>query len=104
MTGKVWENARNVAIVGPYSSGKTTLLESLLALGGAISRKGSIKEGNTVGDSAAEARERQMQSARVPSARETCPRPLEPIRYHVPPQSQRVAGRGFLETILPSSK
>jgi elongation factor G len=50
----------NVGIVGPYLSGKTTLLESLLAVTGAISRKGSVKEGNTVGDSAAEARSRQM--------------------------------------------
>jgi elongation factor G len=50
----------NVAIVGPYLAGKTTLLESLLAVTGAISRKGSIKEGNTIGDSAAEARSRQM--------------------------------------------
>jgi elongation factor G len=50
----------NVAIVGPYLSGKTTLLESLLAVTGAISRKGSIKEGNTIGDSAAEARSRNM--------------------------------------------
>ena len=50
----------NVAIVGPYLAGKTTLLESLLAVTGAISRKGSIKEGNTIGDSTAEARLRQM--------------------------------------------
>jgi elongation factor G len=50
----------NVAIVGPYLAGKTTLLESLLAVTGAISRKGSIKEGNTIGDSTAEARSRQM--------------------------------------------
>lgn len=51
---------RNIAIVGPYASGKTTLLESLLYVTGAISRKGSVREGNTVGDSSAEARDRQM--------------------------------------------
>ncbi|MGB8702503.1 MAG: elongation factor G [Thermosynechococcaceae cyanobacterium] len=51
---------RNVAIVGPYSSGKTTLLESLLHVTGVINRRGSVKNGNTVGDASAEARARQM--------------------------------------------
>jgi elongation factor G len=51
---------RCAALVGPYLSGKTSLLESILARAGAITRKGTIKEGNTVGDSAPEARERQM--------------------------------------------
>ena len=51
---------RNIALVGPYSSGKTTLLESLLHVTNVTTRKGSIKEGNTVGDATAEARERQM--------------------------------------------
>jgi elongation factor G len=51
---------RNVAIVGPYGSGKTTLLESLLFVSGAIGRKGQVKEGNMVGDSTPEARDRQM--------------------------------------------
>jgi elongation factor G len=50
----------NVGIVGPYLSGKTTLLESLLAVTGAISRKGNIKDGNTVGDTSAESRIRNM--------------------------------------------
>lgn len=53
---------RCAAIVGPYTSGKTTLLESLLFVTGAIQRKGSLKEGNMVGDSAPEARARQMSS------------------------------------------
>lgn len=51
---------RNVAIVGPYLSGKTSLLESLLFVTGATSRKGNIKDGNTVGDAIAEARDRTM--------------------------------------------
>jgi len=51
---------RCAAIVGPYLTGKTTLLESLLFATGAINRKGSAREGNTVGDSAAEARARKM--------------------------------------------
>ncbi|HEY9872012.1 MAG TPA: elongation factor G [Candidatus Obscuribacterales bacterium] len=60
MNEKVISGTRNVAIVGPYLSGKTTLLESLLFVTGAISRKGSVKDGNTVGDNAAEARDRHM--------------------------------------------
>lgn len=60
MNEKVISATRNVAIVGPYLSGKTTLLESLLFVTGAISRKGSMKDGNTVGDAAIEARDRQM--------------------------------------------
>ncbi|MDH6062375.1 elongation factor G [Umezakia ovalisporum] len=60
MNKKVKSGARNVAIVGPYLSGKTTLLESLLFVSGAISRQGNVKDGNTVGDSAAESRNRHM--------------------------------------------
>lgn len=60
MNEKVGTSSRNVAVVGPYLSGKTTLLESLLFVTGAISRKGSVKERNTVADSSTEARDRQM--------------------------------------------
>ena len=42
--------ARCAVIVGPYTSGKTTLLESMLFQSGAIHRKGSVVAGNTVGD------------------------------------------------------
>ena len=70
-TGSVGGNmpdVRNVAIVGPSLSGKTTLLESMLFVSGAIARKGTVKDGNTVGDSAPEARTRQM-STEVSGAR-----------------------------------
>ncbi|ELR96806.1 elongation factor G [Gloeocapsa sp. PCC 73106] len=60
MKQKAAVNIRNVALVGPYSSGKTTLLESLLFVTGKLNRKGTVKEGNTVGDSSPEAREHQM--------------------------------------------
>ena len=59
---------RNVAIVGPSLSGKTTLMEAMLFATGAIGRKGSVKESNTVGDASPEARERQM-STEVSAAR-----------------------------------
>ena len=51
---------RCAALVGPYLTGKTTLLESLLSVTGALNRKGTVKEGNTVGDAAGEARARKM--------------------------------------------
>src|SRR6476469_9431784 len=60
MNEKVISGTRNVAIVGPYLSGKTTLLESLLFVTGAITRKGRTSDGNTVGDSSTEARDRHM--------------------------------------------
>ena len=51
---------RCVALVGPYGGGKTTLLESILWVTGAIQRKGSVPAKNTVGDASPEARNRQM--------------------------------------------
>ena len=49
---------RTVALVGPYLSGKTTLLEAILFITDAIHRKGTAKEANMTGDSSPEARER----------------------------------------------
>ncbi len=52
--------ARCAVIVGPYTSGKTTLAEALLYQAGAIPRKGSVPQGNTIGDGSPEARAREM--------------------------------------------
>ena len=49
-----------IALTGPFASGKTTLLEAILARTGAITRQGTIAEKNTVGDASPEARAHQM--------------------------------------------
>src|SRR5580698_9524408 len=41
---------RNVAFVGPHHSGKTTLVEALLAHLHAVSRRGSVADGTTTTD------------------------------------------------------
>ena len=60
MSGNSQSTPRVAAIVGPYLSGKTSLMESLLFVAGALPRKGTVKEGNTVGDASLEAKARQM--------------------------------------------
>lgn len=47
---------RCIALVGPFASGKTSLLEAILARTGAITRQGRAKDGNMVGDASSEAR------------------------------------------------
>lgn len=54
------ERSRVAALVGPRLAGKTTLLEALLHASDAIPRKGSVKDGSSVGDAGEEARARQM--------------------------------------------
>ncbi len=52
--------ARCIALVGPYQSGKTTLLEALLFRTGAIPRQGKIIDKSTIGDASPEARSHTM--------------------------------------------
>ena len=51
---------RCIALVGPFQSGKTTLLEAILARTGAIQRQGTVDAGSTVGDASKEARHHHM--------------------------------------------
>jgi elongation factor G len=51
---------RAIALVGPFASGKTTLLEAILARTGVVGRQGATAEKNTVGDGSPEARAHQM--------------------------------------------
>ena len=60
MSGSTSSTPRVAALVGPYLSGKTSLMESLLFVAGGLPRKGSVKEGNTVGDASAESKARSM--------------------------------------------
>lgn len=58
--GQPARSARCIALVGPYLSGKTTLLEAILARTGAIDRQGTAAAGNTTGDASEEARHHGM--------------------------------------------
>lgn len=49
-----------IALVGPFQSGKTALLEGILARTGAIARQGSVDAGTSVGDASKEARDHKM--------------------------------------------
>src|SRR5712691_7423157 len=51
---------RCIALVGPFQSGKTTLLEAILARTGAVQRQGAVEAGTTVGDASPEARHHRM--------------------------------------------
>src|SRR3981189_466507 len=58
--GRSPKGPRCIALVGPFQSGKTTLLEAILARTGAIPRQGTVETGSTVGDSSPEARAHGM--------------------------------------------
>ncbi|HEX2525387.1 MAG TPA: elongation factor G [Geminicoccus sp.] len=53
-------STRNLALVGPNGVGKSTLLESMLFVSGALPRKGRVADGTTVADHTPEARARRM--------------------------------------------
>lgn len=60
LTGRRPQGSRCVALVGPYQSGKTTLLEAILFRTGAIPRQGRVADKSTIGDAAPEARAHGM--------------------------------------------
>jgi len=65
-----------VAIVGPYGTGKTTLLEAILARTGAIAKQESVASGRSVGDHSKEARAHQMSLEAVAATTEFMGEPI----------------------------
>lgn len=53
-------STRCIALIGPFLSGKTTLLDAILARAGAIPRAGKVADKTTVGDGSPEARDHGM--------------------------------------------
>ena len=62
------QGPRCIALVGPFQSGKTTLLEAILARTGAIPKAGTVDAGNTFGDSSPEARSHRMSTTLTAAA------------------------------------
>jgi elongation factor G len=58
--GRRQAGPRLVALVGPFQSGKTTLLEAILTRAGALQRQGTVRDGTSVGDGSPEARAHAM--------------------------------------------
>ena len=63
---------RNIALLGHFNSGKTTLVENMLYLTGAVDRQGKVVDGNTVSDYDAEEIKRQTSVSLT----------VEPIEYN----------------------
>src|SRR5689334_1912981 len=57
---KIKAAPRAIALIGPHGGGKTSLLESIAVITGAIQRKGSVATGTSLGDSSPESRARVM--------------------------------------------
>ena len=53
-------STRCIALIGPFLSGKTTLLDAILARTGAVTRAGKVADKTTVGDGSPEARAHGM--------------------------------------------
>jgi elongation factor G len=57
---KIKATPRAIALVGPHGGGKTTLLESIAMITGALQRKGAVANGTSLGDTSPESRSRVM--------------------------------------------
>ena len=57
---KIKAGPRAIALIGPHGGGKTTLLESIAVITGAVPRKGSVATGSSLGDSSPQSRARQL--------------------------------------------
>ena len=57
---KIKAAPRAIALLGPHGGGKTSLLESIAIITGAIQRKGAVANGSSLGDSSPESRARVM--------------------------------------------
>ena len=56
---------RCAVLIGTYLSGKTSLLDCILSRCGAVTRRGRVGDGNTVGDFSPEARARGMSNRSI---------------------------------------
>ena len=56
MAEKQWDSVRNVAVLGPPGSGKTSLIESMAYVSGHLPKKGSVEAGTTLSDRTPEER------------------------------------------------
>jgi len=59
-SSKIKASPRAIALIGPHGGGKTSLLESIASITGAIPRKGSVTAGSSLGDTAPQSRARAM--------------------------------------------
>ena len=59
-SNRIKSGPRAIALIGPHGGGKTSLLESIAMITGAVARKGSVPAGSSLGDFSPQSRARQM--------------------------------------------